>query len=246
MNTKSVGKYRIQKFDPDCAFGKPFNMVLLGKKATGKSTLMKDVLYHLHKQGFPRVVVFSGTEDSNHFFSNHVNKSYVHNDLDVDTLAGIVSTQKQVVAAVRDVEEKLQRPCGVDTRLVIVFDDVVYHKNILNNNVFRYIFFQGRHQNLSIILASQYLMYVPIEARANIDYLVCTKETIPKNRVKLYESFFGCFPDKHTFSNVLDQLTRNYEVCILDNTGTDLNPEKCVYWYKATLYLPPFMFDSTT
>jgi len=240
---RTVGKFKISRFDPDTAFQKPFNMVLLGKKATGKSTLMKDIMYHLYKQGYPRVVVFSGTEQTNHFFSDHVPSVYIHNDLDLEVLSNVIDTQKQVVAAVKSTELKLDKPCGVDTRILIVLDDVVYQRGILANNIFRFIFFQGRHNNISLLLASQYLMYVPVEQRANIDFLVCMKENIPKNRYKLYESFFGCFEDRATFSYVLDQLTQNYEVCILDNTGTDLSPEHCVRWYKAELNVPQFKFN---
>ena len=242
MAQKSVGKYRIQRFDPDVAFKEPFNMVLLGRKHTGKSCLMRDLLYHLNVQGYPRVVVFSGTEEGNHFFSRHVPNAYVYNQLDVDAISRIVETQKQVVAAVREVEEKTGKPCGIDARVLLVLDDVVYQKGALSNDVFRNIFFQGRHNKISLIIASQYLMYVPIEHRGNIDFLVCMKENIPRNKVKLYESFFGCFENKQVFSYVLDQLTRDYEVCILDNTCTDNDPNNCVRWYKADINLPTFKF----
>lgn len=244
MSTRSVGKYRIQMFDPSRALrDKAFNIVLLGKKASGKSTLMRDILYHLYKSGYPRVVVFSGTESMNHFFSEYVPSQYIHYGLDVEVLTKIVHSQEQVHSAVKDLELKLGRKCGIDTRLCLVLDDIVFQRGVLAHDVFRRVFFQGRHFNISIILASQYLMFVPVEQRANIDYLVCMKENIPKNRVKLWESFFGCFDDKSAFFYVLDQLTQNYEVCILDNTGNESSPENQVKWYKAQLNLPHFKFQ---
>ena len=242
MFQKPVGKYSFRRFDPSSAFNKPFNMVLLGRKHTGKSCLMRDILYHLHRQGYPRIVIFSGTEEGNHFFSSHVPSAYVHNHLDIGVIQTIVDTQRQVIASVKEAEEKLGRPTGIDTRVVILLDDVVYQRGVLSNDTFRNIFFQGRHNNISLILAAQYLMYVPVEQRGNIDYLVVLREHIPKNKARLYESFFGCFPDSKTFYYVLDSLTQNYEVCVLDNTGSDTLPEHCVRFYKAQLNLPPFRF----
>lgn len=242
MSSKSVGKFRIKMFDPHHSLKKPFNMVLLGKKASGKSTLMRDILHNLYKMGYKRVVVFSGTEVNNHFYSAHVPQHYIHYDLDLDVLANIISTQKQVHSAVSELEKKTGKSTNIDTRLVIVLDDVVYQRGILSNDLFRLIYFQGRHINISLIVASQYLMYVPVEHRGNIDFLVLMKETIPKNRIKLYDNFFGCFSDKNTFCYVLDQLTQNYEVCIHDNTKNESSPEKQVKWYKATLDIPPFTF----
>jgi hypothetical protein len=242
MATRRVGKLVIKKFDPLESLKKPFTMVLLGRRFTGKSTTMKDILYNLNMLNYPRIVVFSGTEESNHFFSSCVPTCYIHHQLNLETLASIIATQRQIVSAVRDVEAKLGRSCNIDTRLVLVFDDCVYQKNVLQNEHFRYIFFQGRHVHISIILSQQYLMYLPVEARGNVDFLICMRENIPKNRVKLYESFFGCFEDKATFFAALDQLTQNYECLILDNTGTTLNPEHMCRWYRATHPLPTFKF----
>lgn len=244
MTTRLVGKakLKIQKFDPVASFKEPFNMVVLGHKHTGKSTFMKDIIYHLHKCQIPRIVVFSGTEDNNHFYSTCIPREYIYSGISMDVLQEIINSQREIVKTVRGIETKLGRGSGIDTRLVVVLDDCMYNKNLLNNETFRYIFMNGRHSEISIILSSQYLMWIPSEYRSNIDLLVCMRENIPKNRMKLYESFFGCFPDRQTFYTVLDQLTQNYECLILDTTGTELNPEAMIRWYKASHQLPRFVF----
>ena len=242
MSAKVVDKFTIRCFEPRKALRKPFNMVVIGKKASGKSTFMRDILHNLYSLGYPRIVVFSGTEINNRFYSAHIPPQYIHYELDLETLANILSVQKQIHSAVVELEARLKKPTGIDTRLVIVLDDIVYQRGILSNDLFRLIFFQGRHYGVSLIVASQYLMYTPIESRPNIDFLVITKETIPKNRAKLYENFFGTFPDKNTFSYVLDRLTQNYEVCIHDSTINASRPDQQVFYYKAKLEIPPFMF----
>lgn len=244
MSIKLVGKtkLKIKRFDPFSSFADPFNMVLIGHKHTGKSTLIKDFMFHLFKLKYPRVVVFSGTEESNHFFSSFVPPEYVYYGADIDIITNIISNQRDIVKSVSEAEEKLGSSCNVDVRLLIVLDDVMFNKTLLNHEVFRYIFFNGRHNKISIILSTQYLMWIPSEYRANIDHLVVLRENIPKNRIKLYESFMGCFESKQVFFSALDQLTNNFECMVLDTTQTELTPETMIKWYKAALTLPPFKF----
>ena len=42
--------------------------VFIGKRNTGKSTLVKDIMYH--KKHLPAGIVLSGTEEGNHFTLN--------------------------------------------------------------------------------------------------------------------------------------------------------------------------------
>ena len=235
---------RLRKFDPDHYLKKPFNMVILGHKHTGKSTLMKDFLWHLHTLGYPRVVIFSGTEEGNDFFSKCVPKCFVHGGLDLDKLKAIVDAQRRIVGSCREAETQLGRPPGVDSRLVIVLDDIMYKKYATRSEIFGELFMNGRHWNVTILLSCQYIMLLDIACRSNVDYLVCLREPVPKNRQKIYDNFFGMFPRKQDFYNVLDQCTQNYEALILDNTSPIMDVEKSVMWYKAELSIPVFQFGS--
>lgn len=235
---------KLRKFDPTSSLKKPFNMVILGHKHTGKSTLMRDMLYRLHNIEYPRVVVFSGTEEGNEFFSKCIPQPYIHGGLDIDKLTAIVNNQRRVIASCRDAESKLGRPTGVDSRLLIVLDDVMYKKNATKTEIFAELFMNGRHWNISIMISCQYVMSLDIACRSNVDILVCLRESVPRNRQKIHDNFFGCFARKQDFYNVLDQCTQNYEALILDNTEPNLEVEKCVMWYKAELSLPDFMFGS--
>ena len=44
--------------------------VFIGKRNTGKSTLVKDIMYH--KKHLPAGIVLSGTEEGNHFYSDFI------------------------------------------------------------------------------------------------------------------------------------------------------------------------------
>lgn len=234
----------LKRFDPSKQLASSFNMVIIGHKATGKSTLMRDLIYRLHCKGYPRIVVFSGTEEGNDFFSRCVPKAYIHNGMDLEKFKNIIDIQRKIVSSCREAEAQLGRSTNIDTRLVIILDDLMYKKAMTRSEIFGELFMNGRHWNISIILSTQYLMLLDIACRANVDYLLVLREMIPKNRQKLYDNFFGIFPKKQDFYNVLDACTKNYEALVLDNTNPNIQIEKCIFWYRAQYDLPPFTFGT--
>ena len=244
MVTSTKKSLHLKKLDPSKKMKKNFTMVVIGHRGTGKSSLMRDILFHLHTMGFPRVVIFSGTEEANSYFSKFVPKEYIHSGLDLEKLKSIMDAQKQIVTSCREAETKLGKASTVDTRLVIYLDDVMFKRRASHSEVITEIFLNGRHWNITLVLSTQYLMLLDIACRSNIDFLFTLREPIPKNRVKLHENFFGMFEKRQDFFNVLDQCTQNYECLVLDNTSPSMDVESCVMWYKATLDVPEFVFGS--
>lgn len=236
-----------QSFDPDSVFcNQNTNILLLGKKFTGKSTLIKHILYTMHKHRFPRIVVFSSTESSNMFYGNFVPQQWIYHECDPNIVERIVNAQKQIVATVKKVEAMTGKPSGVDTRLILVFDDVVHNKSFLTKEVFRFLSYNSRHVNITFIIACQYLICIPLELRSNFDLVFVLRETTPVNRTKIYLNFFGCFEKKEIFFVILDALTKNFECLVLNTMVTTINPEDMVFFFKASLDLPPFFFRLTT
>jgi hypothetical protein len=233
----------VKRFDPERQMMlKGFNCLVLGHKHTGKSTLMKDLLYRLHCRGYPRVVVFSGTEESNEFFGSCVPNAYIHSGKDISKLQSIYDVQRKVVASVKEATHQLDDQPPVDTRLVIILDDLMYKKGMTKSELFSEIFLNGRHWGITLIMSCQYVMLLDIACRSNIDYLFVLRETIPRNRIKIYDNFFGVFGKKADFYQVLDACTQGYEALVLDNTSPNLTIDQCVFYYKAELQLPPFVF----
>jgi hypothetical protein len=241
--TMDRSSLHLKRFDPstmdDC-----FNAVIIGHKHTGKSTLIRDMIYRLHVKGYPRIVVFSGTESGNDFFSKCVPKAYVHHGMDIEKFKSIIDIQRKIVASCRDAESRLGKSTNIDTRLVIILDDLMYKKAMTKAEIFGELFLNGRHFKLSIILTTQYLMSLDIACRSNVDYLFVLREMIPRNRQRLYENFFGIFARKQDFYHVLDSCTKNYECLVLDNTNPNMQIERSIFWYRAALDLPQFTFGN--
>ena len=209
---------------------KLFNAVVIGKKHTGKSTLIQDILYYLSRTGIPRACVFSGTEESNGFYRQFIPGTFIFDDKDVENrLTAIVNKQKQLAMQKRlgEVDDSL------DMRIVIVLDDLGYNKNVLKSEIIRQIFMNGRHHQIILIVACQYCMNLTPDLRTNSDYVFVLKQDCFKNIKSLHDNFFGAFDKYKDFKTVLDACTQNYQCLVLDNTIPTTNVSSICCWYKA-------------
>lgn len=222
----------LSPFDIRSSCRKNFNAVVVGKKNTGKSTVIQDLLYYLSKTGIPRACVFSGTEESNGFYSKYIPGTYIFADDNVeDTLIAIVNNQKKMA---------MQKHLGeidpnVDTRIVIVLDDVAYQKGVLKSQIVRQIFMNGRHHSIILIVAVQYCMDVGIDLRTNADFVYILKQNAVSSIKNLHENYFGAFEKRKDFQTVLDACTQDYQCLVLDNTRPSTNVPDTCFWYKAKL-----------
>jgi AAA+ ATPase superfamily predicted ATPase len=64
-------------------------IVLIGRRDTGKSYLVRDLLYH-HRD-IPIGTVISGTEAGNGFYSSHIPKLFIHDEYSSGIIENILS-----------------------------------------------------------------------------------------------------------------------------------------------------------
>ena len=81
------------KFKPDENKGPV--VVLIGRRDTGKSFLVRDLLYY--HQDIPIGTVISGTEAGNGFYSEHVPKLFIHDEYNSVIIENILKRQKTVL-----------------------------------------------------------------------------------------------------------------------------------------------------
>lgn len=221
---------QLKKFDPS-KMGDNRVAVFIGKRGTGKTTLVTDILKQ--KSYLPVGIVMSGTEEGNGHYSTYVPDSFIYSDFDKEVIEKMLVRQKKL-ARKRD---------QVDDRVFLLLDDCMYDKKIMREKCIRSLFFNGRHWNIFLMITMQYCMDMGPDLRSNVDYVFVLRENILSVREKIYKSFFGMFPSFDMFCQVMDACTSNYECLVLDNTSTSNNIEDCVYWYKAKIH-PPFKVGS--
>ena len=194
--------------------------VFIGKRGTGKSTLVTDILYH--KKHLPAGIVMSATEEGNHHYQQYVPDLFIYGDYEKEAIERVLQRQKNLISK------------GVtDKGSFILLDDCMYDRKFMKDICIRQCFMNGRHWKLFFMLTMQYCMDLTPDLRANVDYVFILRENVIQNREKLYKAFFGIFPTFDMFNQVMTACTENYECLVLDNTSKSNKIEDCVFWYKA-------------
>lgn len=217
---------RIKKFNPGSI--KPNRILfLIGKRHTGKSVLMRDLLYHMPRPDY--VLAMAPTEDTLAMYREFVPECCVFNHFSQEKLDRVVTLQRELVNR------------GKERRVLIILDDCLYQKGVLKSNAMRSIFFNGRHDHISLLCCCQYMMEVDVALRTNIDYIFVMRENILTNRQKLFKYYFGLFAKYVEFDKVMTACTQDFKALVLDGTVTATNEvTDSVMWYKASLKVPPF------
>lgn len=222
----------LEAFDIKKSCSKLFNAILVGKKNTGKSTVIQDILYYSMKNNIPRVCIFSGTEEANGYFNQFVPGTFIFNGDDVENkLESILEKQKEMTKQIK--LGKLSK--DTDIRILIILDDLGYAKKIMKTKVLRQIFMNGRHYGISMCLSCQYVMDIGIDLRTNADFVYVLKQNSASSIKNLYESYFSAFEKKRHFQTVLESCTDNYGCLVLDNSIPTTDVEAVCFWYKAKL-----------
>lgn len=193
---------------------------LIGSRGSGKSTLMKDIVYHLRKS-VDYAIAFSHTIDTCEMLKQFLPECNVYNEYRED----IVQKAIKVMTAVQT-KGKLRR-------LLIIMDDCMFDPKILNTKIMAELHMNGRHPNITLVNCCQFMMSVPLKLRGLIDYTFVLKTPRLSDQKRLHEYFFGMFEKRQDFTKVLEKCTNNYECLILDNTNPSTNLNDVLYYYKA-------------
>jgi hypothetical protein len=219
---------QIKKFDPTTI--DPCRIcVFIGRRGTGKSQLVTDILYHLRK--IPMGVVMSGTEESNEHYKDYVPDSFIYGQFEPPVIEKIITHQQNVIKKCKSTEEKE----NINNSVFMLLDDCMFDNKWTRDKNMRCIFMNGRHYRIFFMLTLQYCMDLPPSLRGQIDYVFILRENIIQNKEKLYKHFFGIFPTFDSFNEVLTQCTENYECLVLNNRSTSNKIEDVVFWYKAKI-----------
>ena len=208
-------------------------MLMLGTRGTGKSTLINDIMYH-NRDKFHFGVGMSPTDDTTRALGSILPHSCVFDEFNEEGVRRMLEYQKRAGKLARTGDAANFK------NMFCILDDCAYDSKTLRSKTMREVFMNGRHRNIFMVNAIQYMMDVPSFLRGQIDYVFATRDNIIDQREKLWKYFFGMFPDYRNFSRVLDACTTGYDVIVMDTTVRSNKIEDMVYWYSANPDLPPF------
>ena len=206
-------------------------VVLIGRRDTGKSFLVRDLLYY--HQDIPIGTVISGTEAGNGFYSQHVPKLFIHDEYSSPLIENILTRQKQVLKQIRAEEKNTNTKSRIDGRAFVILDDCLFDATWTRDKMMRMLFMNGRHWKIMLIITMQYPLGIPPNLRTNIDYVFILREPYLTNRKRIWENYAGMFPTFEAFCQVMDQCTEGYECLVIDNNTKSNKLEDQLFWYKA-------------
>ena len=208
-------------------------VVFIGRRRTGKSTLVRDLLFH--HQDMPLGTVISGTEESNQFYKKLIPPLFIHGDYSPVIIANFCKRQKMIMAKVqKEIEQFGQQK--TDPRSFLIMDDCLYDDSWLHDRNIRYLFLNGRWLKVFFLITMQYPLGIPPMLRTNVDYCFILREPYVTNRKRIFDNFGSAFPSFEFFCQVMDQCTQNFECIVMRNNSQSNKLEDTVFWYKAEIH----------
>ena len=221
--------FNIKKFDmkriPQDAV-----VIFIGRRRTGKSTLVRDLLFH--HQDMPVGTVISGTEESNSFYGKMIPPIFIYGEFQPVILDNFVKRQKMITGKIEKDKNAGVRS-KVDPRSFMILDDCMYDDSWTHDKNIRYLFMNGRHQKVFFLITMQYPLGIQPALRTNVDFVFILREPYLNNRKRIFDNYAAAFPSFEFFCQIMDQCTQNYECIVIDNTSLSAKLEDCVFWYKA-------------
>lgn len=197
------------------------NIIICGKRLTGKSHLLIDFLQH-RKSQFPssKQVIFASkyiTPIYNQYFSSDT----IYDKYNKYILYNLITQQET------DNKEEL----------IIVFDDIASHKADLMEdpdikNIVRY----GSSLKITLIFCVQYIGQMDEIFKRNVDYIFCFHENNLKDQKLLFDEFNDILNFSHftEFKNIYDScVSKSYRCLVIDFRSNN----KSIFWYKSNEFL---------
>ena len=215
-------------------------VVMIGRRDTGKSYLVRDLLFY--HQDIPIGTVISGTEAGNGFYAKHVPKLFIHEEYNTVLIENVLRRQKSALKKVAQEMKQMGRTT-LDPRTFVILDDCLYDQSWTRDKMMRLLFMNGRHWKVMLIITMQYPLGIPPNLRTNIDYVFILREPYLTNRKRIWENYASMFPTLDSFASVMDQTTENYECLVIHNNAKSNKLNDQIFWYKASDH-PDFRLGS--
>lgn len=223
--------FKIKRFDMS-TLQNDATLLVVAKRRSGKSVLVRDIMYHKRKD-IRAGVVINGSESVNPFYRDFVPDTYIYDTYDAETMERILTSQKMLL-------RKHNFKKSYENNLFVIMDDTLADaKAFKRDPSLRTLLMNGRHFNIFYISVLQYALGLEPALRSNFDYVFIFSEANGASRKKLWENFAGMITYKE-FSRLMDTLTEDYSCMVINNTSTSSKVEDRIFFYKARIEMPKF------
>ena len=232
--------FSIRKWNPAAALADPAQtIVVFGPSGSGKSVVMQNLM-RVVKDKIGCTVGFMGSVDAVTDFQKCTPKTHVYEGFDIEKLSKVLEGQKKGKKVVLHTNRKLPDPADhlVLPYMAIVMDDCGFDTKSLKSEEIKYIFMNGRHDNIFFLCGMQYVMGMPMDIRQQIKIAISFPTKDPALLSRLREHLFGCFSSDEELANVF-AILKPYEVLVYEKLSQSAG-KPYLFSYKAEYPLPAF------
>lgn len=219
--------FNLHKFKPENIKSSDL-IYIIGHRNSGKSTLIKDLLFKSHQVPFGRVI--NTSEEYNHFYRYFIPSILIQNEFEDKEIKKMFEEKKKLYKEKEDGKE-------IDNRSFFVFEECIHSKEeIQNKSLLKLIERKNIYQNL-IFISSVWIFILSPDVHKKIDYIFLYREQIVKERKKIYERYGKMIPNYQMFEDIFIQCTENdYECLVIHLSNPSTNWMDKIYWYKADIH----------
>lgn len=200
-------------------------MAVIGKRGTGKSFFVRDLCFHF--QDVPRIIVFSGSERYNKYFSHFVPPKNIYYEFKLEVLEQLRDEQERRI-------DEWEKDHMKDPRVIVILDDCMWDDAFTRQPLMQFLFFNGRHLRIMLIITMQDPIGLPPKMRGNTDYVFLMNEPNPKNRDKIHNNFAQSVIYHRTeFDRIMNLMTNDKNIMVLDNAVSSNNMSDRLFYFLA-------------
>jgi hypothetical protein len=221
---KSIGPYQ--------------TMAIFAKRGSGKSFMIRHLL-EINKDKYPVVIVVCPTERNNGDYKKIIPGIFIFDDLNEDTLQQIELIKKR-----QDMLGK-KLPKGMkpeDMGVLIILDDCMADKKMVNNKTIIDIYLNGRHKKIGLWVVVQHINSLSTTIRGNIDLVMLLRCNDKKMQTR-FQDFLGIDKTKHEWSDILKIYTADRSAIIANTATGGVEIQDFLFWYKAKATDPNFKMN---
>jgi len=227
--TTADSRYKFQKFKPK--WFKPGSVgVMIGKKGSGKTTVMQGICYALRH--CPEVTLFQKTYETNPAFHDIVPGLCCFTTWRTDIIRNIMKRQN------RENKKRLREELPPRYHTIII-DDFASDDSFCKDKVLIELIYNARWLKINLLITMQFSLNLSTALRGNIDWVFMLRESMPGNRKRLFDHYAGHFgigaKGLERFSEVFDRMTDNFGCMVMRNTGNSNDIHDSYFFYKAPL-----------
>lgn len=236
-NEVHISEFDIRSFPTSCT------VFMVGPPASGKSTLMQNIIYY-NRDKYPCGRVWTGNSKGYVEWCQIFHPFYCSMKFDDESL-GKISKRAAIcemeMDALKDRDRSKYEKYRSAKNMLYVIDDFMNAKtdkdtNLMSSKVFQDMFTTGsQHYDAMGLFGAQVISrQVPDTIRNSMSYAVIFNEQSVNMREKLFGIFGGPCGTKENFLSLMQKITGNFRCMIIKKRSSSAKLEDCVFYYDVS------------